>query len=92
MTTYDAQIIAMQALTFLAGNDGALGRFLAETGLTGSDILAGAAQPEFQAGVLDFLLSNEGDLLSFCAEEGLEPDDAQRARALLPGGDTPHWT
>ena len=42
--------------------------------------------------LLDFLLQDEKRLLAFCESIDLAPDKPARARALLPGGDIPHYT
>jgi hypothetical protein len=81
-----AESIALQALTFVAGNTAHLERLLGESGLTVEDLLRGdAAEPTLLAGILDFVLADEARVLAFCAHAGLAPDRPARARAQLPG-------
>lgn len=87
-----AEIIALQALGFLAGDEQALAGFLRLTGLDLPDIRAAAANTELLAGVLDYLLQDEAMLLAFCEAAAIRPEEPARARAYLPGGDIPHYT
>lgn len=87
-----AESLALQALTWLAGQDELFGAFLAHAGTDVSAVMARAGEPELLGSVLDFLLQDEQQLLNFCAEAGLRPDEPMRARAYLPGGDVPNWT
>jgi len=87
-----AETIALQVLAHVAGDEDLLPRFVAETGLDGSDMAARAGEPEFQAGVLDFLLADEEALVAYCDGAGIKPEDIMRARQSLPGGTLPHWT
>ena len=92
MTPDAASTIALQTLTFVATDDDALAGFLNLTGLSLTDLRQRARDPELQGSVLDFLLQDEKRLLAFCESAGIEPDQPARARALLPGGDVPHYT
>lgn len=84
-----AEIIALQALAFLAGDPERLGVFLAATGLGPQDLRQGARDPALLAGVLDHLLGDETTLLEFCAVADVAAGAPARARALLPGGEPP---
>lgn len=80
-----AEILALQALAFVVGDDKARNTFLTQTGLTGDEMRAAAATIDFQAGLLDFLTRHEDLMLAFCKSEGIAPEDPARAhRALLP--------
>lgn len=92
MTPETAQTIALQALTFIAMDEEALNGFMAQSGLEVGTLRLRANDPELQAGVLDYLLSHEPRLLAFCEHVDIDPADPARARALLPGGDLPHYT
>ncbi len=82
-----AETVAIQALSFLGGEPGRLGRFLAETGL-GPETLRGAARsPEFLVNVLDFVLSNEVMAKEFAETNGLTPSAVAAARLALGGQD-----
>lgn len=92
MNAERAAEIAQEALVWLAGQPELIVRFLGATGAGPGDLRARAADPEFLGFVLDFLLGADETVLGFAAEAGLAPEAVARARALLPGGDLPHWT
>lgn len=84
-----AEIIAINSLSFIAGNEKYLAGYL---NLSGSDldVLKAALQTpnssqNVYAGILDFLLQNEKYLLEYCAEYELDPLDINRARQMFPG-------
>jgi uncharacterized protein DUF3572 len=81
-----AESLAVQALTFLAGDPERLARFLALTGIGPDQIRAAAATPGFLAGVLDHVASDESLLMAFADEAGVEPGEIARARLALAGG------
>ena len=85
MNTDSAQALALQMLAFVAGDDDALRRLMAESGLGPNDLATRAADPEFLGCVVDFVLSRENLAAAFCAVAEIRPETAQRARALLPG-------
>lgn len=87
-----AQTLGLQALGWLAEDEGRLGAFMASGGLDPDSLRAQAADPMLHAAVLDFLLADEAMLLQFCAEAGVNPGYPMQARAELPGGDVPFWT
>ncbi|MEM9011535.1 MAG: DUF3572 family protein [Pseudomonadota bacterium] len=87
-----AEMLALDALAWLAEAEERIGPFLAETGLASDDIRRRAAEPEFLGFVLDHLLQDEARLLAFCAARDHAPEAPARARAALPGGADPHWT
>jgi hypothetical protein len=82
-----AEALAIQALTFIAGDSERLGRFLATTGIGPAEIREVAREPGFLAGVMDHLASDERLLLAFCSETGVSPADFAKAHAALGG----HW-
>jgi hypothetical protein len=69
----DAEVIALKALAFIAGDGDRLGRFLALSGAGPGDIRRAAGDPRFLAGVLNHLLQDESLLLTFTAEADLDP-------------------
>lgn len=81
----NAQIIALQAVDFIARHQKMLDLFLLNTGLVLTDLLANLEKTETFAAVLDWLLQNEPSLLMFCAEVEMTPDLIWRARNQLPG-------
>jgi hypothetical protein len=82
--------LAIAALGFLAADPERLARFLALTGLGPQSLRAAAREPGFLSGVLDHVASDESLLLAFAEENGIDPQDVERARAMLAGrhGDT----
>jgi hypothetical protein len=86
MRRHAAESLAVQALTFLAGDPERLARFLALTGIGPDKIRAAAATPGFLAGVLDHIASEEGLVTAFAAEAGVEPAQIEQARRTLAGG------
>lgn len=87
-----AETLALQALTWLAGNDELLPLFLGATGASTADLAQNAAKPEFLASVLDFILMDDGWITGFCDVALLPYDAPMRARAALPGGEVINWT
>ena len=90
MTPQAAQILALQALGWIAGEENYLQALLERTGALGADLQARAADPEFLGAVVDFLLENEEILVAFCAAENIRPEQPMQARHVLPGA-TPEW-
>ena len=88
----EAEILALKALTYLAGLDEMMDRFAALSGIGPADILERAQDPEMLAGVLDFFLFDEPLLTEFCEAHEINPEEPAQARMALPGGDLPHWT
>jgi len=87
LTQEAAEGLAIQALTFIAGDGERLGRFLAITGIGPAQIRAAAQEPGFLVGILDYLAGDERLLSAFAAETGLNPADVGKALVVLGG----HW-
>jgi hypothetical protein len=87
MTAADAEVLAIEALAFIAGDAEVLARFLAVTGLGPETLRAAARDPGFLSAVLDHLASDESLLQSFAANHGLDPAAIAAARAKLSGLD-----
>jgi hypothetical protein len=87
LTQEAAEGLAIQALTFIAGDGERLGRFLATTGIGPAQIRAAAQEPGFLIGVLDYLAGDERLLSAFAAETGVNPANIGKAIAALGG----HW-
>ncbi|MGE5536944.1 MAG: DUF3572 domain-containing protein [Acidobacteriota bacterium] len=77
--------MAIQALTFIAGDATRLGRFLAVTGIGPAEIREAAREPQFLAGVLDYLIADERLLTAFSVEVGLDLDLIVEAHGTLGG-------
>ncbi len=87
-----AEILAIEALSWLAGNDELLPVFLGSTGATEADFRQRSKDPEFLASVLDFLLMDDAWIQGFCDAAGCAGNFPLRARAALPGGAQINWT
>ena len=85
LTQDRAEALAIQALTFIAGDSERLGRFLAVTGIGPAEIRAAAGEPGFLAGVLEYMASDESLIRAFAYETGIDPADLSKARAALAG-------
>jgi hypothetical protein len=85
LTLEAAESVAVQALTFLAGEPERLGRFLQATGIGPGEIRAAAGEPGFLAGVLEYLAGDDRLIAEFAAEAGLDPGDVARAHKALGG-------
>ncbi len=82
-----AEAVAIQALTYIAGDTERLGRFLAVTGVGPAEIRSSASDPGFLVGVLEYLMTDEALLTGFAAEAGLRPEDPAKAFVALGGRD-----
>jgi hypothetical protein len=80
-----AESLAVQALSYLAGEPERLGRFLALSGLGPDQVRLAAAQPGFLAGVLEYLGSDESLLVGFADHLRIDPAEVARAQAVLSG-------
>ena len=87
-----AQLLAIQALGWIAANDEIFPVFLGATGADMASLRQRAADPEFLAAVLDFLLQDDRWVVDFCDAEGHPYTAPQAARAALPGGAEMNWT
>jgi hypothetical protein len=80
-----AEILAIQALSFIAAEPERLNGFLNATGLTPNRLRESANEPDFLAGVLEHMLSDESLLLAFADSAAIDPADITRARIALGG-------
>lgn len=87
-----AEVVALQALGWLAGREELFPLFLGATGATAGQVAEAASDPGFLGAVLDFLLQDDAWIIAFCDGAGLEYGVPMQARAALPGGALPHWT
>ena len=85
LTKEAAEGLAIQALTFLAGEPERLGRFLAATGIGPTEIRVAANEPGFLAGVLEYLAADDRLIAAFAAETSIDPADIARAHEALGG-------
>jgi len=80
-----AEMLAIQALAFIAEDPERLARFLGLSGIAAHEIRAAARQSAFLAGVLEHMLADENLLIAFAASAGIDPGELARARSALGG-------
>jgi Protein of unknown function (DUF3572) len=83
-----AEMLAVQALSFIAEDHERMGGFLAATGLEPGQIRLAALEEGFFAGVLEHMLGDESLLVAFADSAGIDPAEIARARAALGRGRT----
>jgi hypothetical protein len=81
-----AEIVAVQALSFIAGDPERLGLFLAETGIGPETLRSAAADPHFLASVLEFILRDDVIVRAFANASKLDPTAIAAARDALEDG------
>jgi hypothetical protein len=80
-----AEMLAIQALGFIAAEPERLDAFLAATGLTLERLRESATEPDFLAGLLEHMLGDESLLLAFAESAAIDPSAVARARKALGG-------
>jgi hypothetical protein len=78
-----AEIVAVQALSFIAGDAGRLGLFLAETGIGPETLRTAASDPQFLVHVRDFVLRDDATVKAFAAASQLHPTNIAAAHQAL---------
>ena len=78
-----AEIVAVQALGFIAGDPQRLGAFLAETGVGPQSLRAAATDPQFLVSVLDFVMRDDATVKAFATASELHPTNISAARQAL---------
>lgn len=87
-----AETLALQALGWMAGEEGVLTAFLAASGAAPEDLRARALEPGFLGSVLDFLLTDDAWVVAFCDAAGLRYEQPMQAAMVLGGARHRHWT
>ena len=83
-----AEIVAIQALSFIAGDPERLGLFLAESGIGPETLRSAATDPRFLASVLDFVMRDDATVKAFAAVSQLHPTNIAAAHQAL---NDPQW-
>jgi hypothetical protein len=78
-----AEIVAVQALSFVAGDPQRLGAFLAESGIGPETLRSAAADPHFLGSVLDFVMRDDATVQAFADSSQLHPINIAAARQAL---------
>lgn len=84
-TPENAEILALEGLGWLAGEENAIQRFMDQAGIDAATLRDAAGSPGMGVAVLDFLLGNEDLLLRFCESAGIAPKALHMARHQLGG-------
>jgi hypothetical protein len=87
MTPERAEVLALDGLGWLAGQDDGIQRFLNHAGIDATTLRDAAGTPGMNVAVLDFLLGHEDLLLPFCESLSIKPREIHSARYVL-GGET----
>ncbi|KAB2846445.1 MAG: DUF3572 domain-containing protein [Hyphomicrobiaceae bacterium] len=85
VTKDEAETIALAALEFLAAEPARVTRFLALTGVSAAELMAGAGSHLMQASLLEHILGDESLLLAFATHAGVAPDRIAPAQRCLAG-------
>jgi uncharacterized protein DUF3572 len=83
-----AEIVAVQALGFIAGDPERLGLFLAETGIGPETLRSAASDPKFLSSVLDFVMRDDATVEAFAKVSELHPTNIAAAHQAL---NDPKW-
>ena len=78
-----AEVLAIQALGFIAQDEERLGRFLALTGMGPTEIRDAARDRHFLVGVLDYLIGDEALLVAFATHANVDPTTVGIAHKAL---------
>ena len=92
MTPEAAQVVAIQALGWLMGNNELLPVFMGSTGISAEDLKASLEDTSLLVSLMDFILMEDQWVLDFCDVSGFDPHKLQSVRHALPGGEMVHWT
>ena len=85
MTPENAEILALEGLGWLAGEEDGIQRFLNQSGIDAAALRDAAGSPDMGVAILDFLLENEDLLLRFCENASLSPRQLHLALHRLGG-------
>jgi hypothetical protein len=80
-----AEILALQGLGWLAGEEDGIQRFMEHSGIDAAQLRDSAGSPGMGVAVLDFLLGHEELLLRFCESQEIDPRAVHLARHKLGG-------
>ncbi|HEY5081495.1 MAG TPA: DUF3572 domain-containing protein [Bauldia sp.] len=85
LTHEAAEIVAVEAFSYLASEPELLERFLALSGISPQTLRAASSEPGFLAGVLDFFLTDERLLVAYAERAAIPPTRIAAARQSLGG-------
>jgi len=85
MTPERAEILSLEGLGWLAGDEDGLIRFLSISGAGIEALRDGAGNRDTHLAVIEFLLTQEDLMLRFCEDTGTDPRALHLARHVLGG-------
>lgn len=85
MSPERAEILSLEGLGWLAGDEDALTRFLSLSGADIASLREAAGSRDMMLAVIEFLLSQEDLMLRFCETAEVEPMALHQARHALGG-------
>ncbi len=80
-----AEVLALEGLGWLAGQEDGIQRFLTQSGIDAATLRDEAGSTGMNVALLDFLLGHEDLLLPFCESLSIAPKDVHMARHVLGG-------
>lgn len=87
-----AEILAIDALNWLASEEDLLDVFMGSTGASREDLRRRLDDGDFLGSILDFLMMDDQWVVGFCDARSLPYTAPGRARMSLPGGQAVNWT
>ena len=85
MSPERAEVLALEGLGWLAGQEDGIQRFLSQSGIDAETLRDEAGSTGMNVAVLDFLLGHEDMLLPFCESLSITYKDVHMARHVLGG-------
>lgn len=92
MSQESAEIVGLQAVSWMVSNEELLPVFLGATGANEADMRTGVSEPAFLGALLEFIMMDDAWVRDFCDSAHLPYEQPMYARMALPGGDQVHWT
>lgn len=92
MSPESAEVIALNALSWLVADEELCPVFMGASGASVDDMRARAKDSAFQASVLEFITMDDAWVVRFCDSAGLKYTDPLTALHALPGSEQVHWT
>ncbi len=92
LSSSSAEVIAVQAVAWLAGHDELLQVFMGATGAGEDTFRQSVEDVDFQASVLDFILMDDDWVRQFCDATRIPYEMLFKVRQVLSGGADVHWT
>ena len=80
-----AEVLALQALGYIASDGELLPRFLAVTGMDADGLRAAAGETGTLIAVIDFIMFDDASVRGFAEHAEIEPEAVARIRFLLAG-------